>query len=380
MHVIAGRHYPPADALDETLLSAARWTCERVDAGRGLGALARKVLRHAARRLQRITPATWTALTARAQHGDSLRLARAAARTPAEIYRGHCLGALFATVHAARRHRTAASFDLEDFHDAETVEAESDPVERRIVSRLQRALLPVCNHLTAAAPLIAAEYERHYGVRPEVLLNVFPLAEGPATPVTLPPPGPERPACFYWFSQTVGPGRGIEQVIAILARMRTPAVLHLRGFVSAAYREQLLKLAAASGLARPPVFLPPAPPAEMARLAAPADFGLSTESPPPRNRDLCLTNKIFTYLLAGIPQLLFPTGAQKALAPGLENAALLCDPGDPGATAAHLDAWLADAVRSRDARRKAWELCRTRYCWDVERGKFLAAVNRLPGA
>ena len=39
-------------------------------------------------------------------------------------------------------------------------------------------------------------------------------------------------------------------------------------------------------------------------------MGLSLEESRPRNRDLCLTNKVFVYLLAGIPQLLSHTAAQ----------------------------------------------------------------------
>lgn len=374
VHVVAGRHFAPADPLDDTLLASARWTCHRVDARHGLGVFGRKLLRRVARRLYGITPKVWTGLAARAQHAESKRLAQAATRVPAALYRGHCLGALLATVQAARRHRAAASFDLEDFHDAETVEMESNPTERTIVSRLQRTYLPACNHLTAAAPLIADEYRTKYGVTAETLLNVFPLAEAPTAPVNLPRPGPDRPACFYWFSQTVGPGRGLEQVISILARMRTPSVLHLRGFVTPAYREQLQQHTVNAGRALPLVFLPPAPPAEMARLAANADFGLSTETPPPRNRDLCLTNKIFTYLLAGIPQMLSPTRAQQALAPALGHAALLADFARPETTARLLDAWLAHPA---EARRHAAELARSRYCWEVESTVLLASIQRL---
>jgi hypothetical protein len=115
----------------------------------------------------------------------------------------------------------------------------------------------------------------------------------------------------------------------------------------------------------------------MARFAASADLGLSTEETEPLNRDICLTNKIFTYLLAGIPQLLSATSGQKALAPELGAAALLDDLADPARTAQLLDDFFSDPARIAAARRTAWDLAQSRFCWDVEQEKFLASVRRL---
>jgi hypothetical protein len=112
----------------------------------------------------------------------------------------------------------------------------------------------------------------------------------------------------------------------------------------------------------------------MVRLAATADLGLSVEESSPRNRAVCLTNKIFAYLLAGIPQLLSCTPAQEALAPELGDAAILGDLRQPAAVAASLDAFFADRERVRTARGHAWHLARSRYCWEMEKGKFLSAI------
>ena len=95
-----------------------------------------------------------------------------------------------------------------------------------------------------------------------------------------------------------------------------------------------------------------------------------------RNRAICLTNKVFTYLLAGIPALLSRTPAQERLAPDLGPAALLADLEDPGALAARLDAFFADAERQRSARSFAWQLGQKRFNWDVEQRTFLDSVRR----
>jgi len=212
-----------------------------------------------------------------------------------------------------------------------------------------------------------------------VLLNVFPRQDAPAAPVQPGPITADRPARVYWFSQTVGPGRGLEAVVAILGRMSTPVELHLRGLVTPGYRTDLSRRAAAGGMARPIRFLDSGPPAEMVRLAAGADLGLSTEESRPLNRDLCLTNKIFVYLLAGIPQLLSTTTAQRALAPELGPAALLAGLGEPAPAAAVLDAFLTSPARVAEARRTAWELAQRRFNWDVEKAGLLEAVRGIIG-
>ena len=55
------------------------------------------------------------------------------------------------------------------------------------------------------------------------------------------------------------------------------------------------------------------------------------------NRDICLTNKAFTYLLAGIPVLLSRTTAQSELAVELGDATELVDIYDTKGVAAALD-------------------------------------------
>jgi hypothetical protein len=377
VHVVAGNHFPPAAALDSAILSAAQWTHTLVHSNRGPANLGRKIARQLARRLVRAASSKSLPWVARAHHGETLRLAAAAARTGAALFIGHCLAALPAAVLAARATSSRSGFDAEDFHDAETTEALSDPLEVHIRTTLSRLCLPEVRHFTAASPLIGRCYADKYGLPPPTtVLNVFPRAEAPAEPITLPPPSEARPARCYWFSQTIGPGRGLESTVAILARLRTPVELHLRGYPASGYAERLQQYATRSGLRRPLVFLPPANSSEMVRLAAAADLGLSVEESTPLNRAVCLTNKIFAYLLAGIPQLMSHTPAQAALAPELATAAVLGHLDRPDEIAARLDELLLDPARTGAARRHAWALGQSRYNWDVEKEEFLTSLAK----
>ena len=376
VHVVAARNFPAADALDAAILRRAKWQCTRVDQAGG-AAWVRKVARRVALKLVVHQQFANVAVASRANHTESLRLGIAAARTHARLFIGHCLAALPAASIAAKFSGTAYGFDAEDFHDAESDAVLGSPGQMASTQILQAHLLPGCAHLTASSPLISLKYSEKYNVHPRTVLNVFPRSQAPEAPFVPGPISAERPARIYWFSQTIGPGRGLEEAVAVLGLMRTPVELQLRGFPSPGYAQQLNGLAARAGLARPIRFLEPGEPDEMARLAASADLGLSIEERQPLNRDLCLTNKVFVYLLAGIPQLLSDTAAQSALAPELAEAAIQADLRQPEATARRLDEFFSDPVRMAAARRKAWELATSRFCWDVEKSKYLESVRSV---
>lgn len=375
VHVVSGRHFPPADILDAGILAHAKWSCTRVDYHSGARGLLRRILRKLDRRRISGSPPTWQ-LAARAHHAGFKTLSSAAAHTGAHLFFGHGGVVGLATAAAAAQARARDyGFDAEDWHEDENTDRETDSVERSIIQKILRDLLPAAAPLTCAAPLIGHAYTAAYGVQPTCILNVFPLAESPGVSDPTAPVSDQRPAVLYWFSQTIGPHRGLEPMIAVLTRMQTPAVLHLRGFVSSAYRDALRTQA--GPLADRIVFLPPAPAAEMARLAAGADLGLSLEQSTPRNRDLCLTNKIFTYLLAGLPVALTPTAAQRALLPELGPAAVPLNLSDPSGAALALDQWFTrrDSLPAQHARR----LARERFNWDFESTKLVDAIRQKLG-
>ena len=118
-------------------------------------------------------------------------------------------------------------------------------------------------------------------------------------------------------------------------------------------------------------FLAPANPDEMVALAAEADVGLSLEQRVPGNRDLCLTNKVFAYLAAGIPQLMSQTTAQEAFASEIGDAGLLIDLEDAAGAAWRIDGLLGDKERMDMGCRAARD-AQVRFGWPSEKAKLVA--------
>ncbi len=375
--VVSATYFDPVVALDRRILQSARWKHVEVATHRGLVAAWRR-LRSKSLRRSGLAPVNMNLDQAvRLLCPARSTLVQAAVATGADFFHAHCLGGLAAAAEAARHRGGAYGFDAEDDHETETDTVMNDPLERAAVATVLHAYLSRAQVLTAASPMIAGAYRERHGCEMQVVLNAFTCPSQPTAARAAGSFSPEHPAKLYWFSQTVGAGRGLEQMVDVVGRMKTPARLQLRGFVSANYRQKLAARAAAARVTLE--FLDPGAPGQMVELAAEADVGLSLEQSYPPNRDICLTNKVFVYLAAGLPQFMSATRAQSAFAGEIGSAAVVGDLSDVAACALTLDRLLGESTRLAEARSQA-KLMGDRFSWAVEKGKFLAAMQPVLSA
>lgn len=188
-------------------------------------------------------------------------------------------------------------------------------------------------------------------------------------------PGPS----LYWFSQTIGPGRGLETAVAAIAQSRLKPHLYLRGRPTPGYVEELRSLAGSQEAASRIHVLDIAAPHDMERLAASFDLGLVAETNQTMNHSICLPNKLFTFLLAGVPPLISDTPGQGTFARenGLED--LVYPIGDGEALARRLDVMVAAPARLAGLRRTCFDLGQSRYNWEIESVKLVDVVARTLG-
>ncbi len=376
VRVVACRYSSWMATHDDELMETRTWRLDRVDWGRETEPALfwwSRIRQNLFRRLARFTLRFGIAEAAAGRVVKELT-ARAAAE-PADLIIGHNLPALPAAVEAADRLGCAAGFDAEDLHSAMWLERNGSGLDDRVALFLEQRYLPRCIHLTSAAPLISREYEKRDGRPVACVLNVFPLSMQPPAPA-------ESGGCggalrLYWFSQTIGRDRGLEDVVDAMARLRGLHIeLHLRGAWQPGYEESIRGRVAAAGL--PAGCLQahaPAPPDQMAHLAAEFDVGLALEHAVSHNRDICLTNKIFTYLLAGNAVVATATQGQRDLCTRLGSSVAVFQPGDVTTLAGCLRYWHDDRAALFAARQVAWKLGRTEYNWDVEKAKWISLVE-----
>lgn len=357
-------------AADDEIAAAAPWKTIRVPRSPVEGARLRAI-RPLARTARSLGWSVPPGLAAEAYGGPAAILAHRTREVRADLYIAHYVSALPAAAAAARHHGGLLGFDAEDFHSGEGTGLPDDDFRMKMVEAVEGAILPSCVHLTAAAPMIGEAYAARYGVAlPRTVLNVFPLSMAPPAPVRRRGEGLKA----YWFSQTIGLDRGLQAFIEAMARTRVPVTLDIRGGNRWGHGDTLQALGRSLGIGDRVRLLPMAPPREMARLAAECDIGLSLETEISENRRLCLTNKIFTYLLAGMPVFMSDTPAQRRLAPDLGDAARLVSLADPSGIARMLDD-LATPSAFDAASASAWRLARERYNWEYEQAGLLDSVE-----
>lgn len=311
-----------------------------------------------------------------AAHGPVVRDLIATARNiHADLYIAHYVAALPAAALAAAHHNAAYAFDAEDFHLGDLPDAPEHRLEKQIIRSIESRYLPGAAYMTAASPLIAEAYSEAYGISsPTVILNVFPKENAPATPT---PHGSTKPGpSVYWFSQTIGPGRGLETAVVAIATAQSKPHLYLRGTPAATYDQHLLGMAMRMNAAERLHFLDPAPPDELERLGAQYDLGYVGELADTQNRKIALTNKVFSYLLSGVPTLATDIPAHRKIAPELGAGMTMFPIGDAAALAAAIDDFLLHPEHLATVRAHAWNLGQTRFNWDMEQARLIAVLGK----
>jgi glycosyltransferase involved in cell wall biosynthesis len=299
-------------------------------------------------------------------------LVQAVTAEPVDFVYGGTTGALSVVAEAADRLGVPYGLDLEDFHTGER----SALVGKLnvVAERVERLVLPRAAFLTASSPMITDAYAEKYGVRPRTIHNTFSLD------LSLPQaPDERRPWRFYWFSQTLGRWRGLEDFIAAAGRAQITGELHLRARVQEPYFTELMRFAHDAAPLLSVKIYEPAGPDAMVSLAQGYDLGLSGEEPTVLNRRLCLGNKIFTYLAAGVPVLLSATPAQKQLACELGDAAIVYEAGNIAGLADQLSFLVGDKKMRSQTQRAARAAGTRRWHWEhaLDKGALLDAIGAV---
>jgi glycosyltransferase involved in cell wall biosynthesis len=377
VHVIAANNLKNLRPLDEPILRAANWSFELVGGDSTLLDFLRRGRSRIAKKMLALTNSESLLLHEWAHHSLTELLKAATRRHQADLYIAHYVAALPAAHFAARRYHSIWGFDAEDYHLGQFEHWERAGVAARAVGKIEAAYLPQAGHFTAASDGIAEAYARDYKILPPpVILNVFPRANAPLDPTKA---GRARPGpSIYWFSQTIGINRGLECAISAIAQARSQPHLYLRGFLQSGIKEKLDEIARPVGVADRVHYLPAALGADMERLASEYDIGLVAETGYTENNRIAVANKLFSFLLAGVPVVASDTKAHRGIAE-VCNAVVLYPVDSSLALAKVFDDLLLNPEALEKARYESWEAGQHRYNWDFEQKKLIQAVSSRIG-
>ncbi len=353
------------EAYDRTLLQTAPFRKIFVDhLGRTRRtrafALRDRTLTWAARRALRWG---WQSAAALGPVGSAVRIARG---FRADLTIVHTeLGLAIGDALVRRGQKVAA--DFEDWHSRDLLPdaQRGRPLHllRAYEARLLRRAAYASTTSQAMASALAAQYA---APEPLVLRNAFPLPREQAEAGALEP-------SFFWFSQTVGPGRMLELFLAAWARTARPSRVSLLGDVTPDYRRKLLSRLPSDrrGLLS---FSDVVPPWELPAAIAKHDIGLAIEPSLPDNKHLTASNKIFQYLGAGLAILATPTAGQLEVMSAAPECGWVVDLTQTTALAARLDELIANPARRALMGRAARRAAEERFCWEREAPRLMSAV------
>lgn len=288
----------------------------------------------------------------------------------ADLYIAHNLGALAPAVWAAEKNRSKVGFDAEDFHRFETSNDENTR-DVKLKKYLEEKYIPKVDYLTAASPLIAYNYQLLFpAIKPHTILNVFPNCDKVKI-------NENQVLKVFWFSQTIGSGRGIEEVIHAIGKLNSENIeLHLLGDLRPANKIYFNKIEEAEKLTNKIKIHNPINPDDIVEFASQFDVGIASEASSPFNRDICLTNKIFTYFQAGLAVVATDTQAQRQLLSTYRDCGFIYK-AQSGQLADILKKYATDKTLLANHKKRSLELGIGEFNWKKEGEKFLAIVTNL---
>ncbi|GAB2983614.1 glycosyltransferase family 4 protein [Mucilaginibacter puniceus] len=288
----------------------------------------------------------------------------------ADLYIGHNLGALPAAVIAAKKHKAKCGFDAEDFHRQE-VSDDVNSLHYKLTKYIEDKYLIQTDYITASSPLITSEYKLLYpNTNIATILNVFPKS----TDVDVKSTNKKGPVKLIWFSQTVGKKRGIENIIKALQLLNKSFELHLLGNASDTIKTEFVDLA--QNTAKSLFFHPPIAPDKLVEFISQFDIGLACETGFSLNNTMALSNKIFTYLQAGLAILSSDIPSQKQLVEQNPGIGSVYENNNIDSLISILSEYEANREMLIHKRQAALKLGQEKYNWENESRVFLNIVNK----
>ncbi len=362
--------------LDEELLSTKKWKAIRV----GGNPVDQKFSYWKSRLINIIAKKTIKTfglnhiLADKALSRASVSLIRKAKQIDADLYIAHNLAALPAAVKAAKKNNAKAGFDAEDLHRYETDE-NANSIQVRLKVFTEKKYFPLVNYITSSSPEITKKYQELFpSLKFTTILNVFPRHHFFVDPILK----DYSSLKLFWFSQHVGLNRGLQAVIEAMRIIEGEKIeLHILGFLNPEIKKTLEQLISNLGFTTEPVirFYPPIPSNEIPDFASNFHIGLATEPSFSINNDIALSNKIFTYIQAGLAIVASDTTAQHHFIECYPELGRNYQKQTPTSLAKVLKEYIEHKDFLIESQERAVTYAKEVLNWETEKQKFLSIIS-----
>ena len=298
---------------------------------------------------------------------------RKAREAPTGVYHAHDLNTLPVAWWVRARFGGKLVYDS---HEIYTETSNLRSLEKRAARSVERHLIGRADAVITISDSAAGELSQRYGIaRPTVVKNCPRLQRSDAcVPGFRNVLGLSENDRLALYQGGFSENRGLHNLVAAMDRLPSNHKLVMMGWGEV---EQRIRAEAADlGLLDDRLFiLPPVPQNDLVHWTATADVGVIPYRNTSLNNYLCLPNKLFEYMAAGLPVV-------ASAFPELTNVIRACDigmtfdPEDPDSIAEAMGAILGnDEVRLRLSR-NALEAANT-YSWENEEKRLLRVYSEV---
>jgi glycosyltransferase involved in cell wall biosynthesis len=235
-------------------------------------------------------------------------------QTKADIYHGHEVSGLLPCAIAAFLRRKPVIFDAHEMPLFERPLSElgrSRRLLRSLLAVLLAFIVPRCAGVITVSPPIVEELRNRYHLADVTLIRNLPeyrtVTKSDRLRQYLGLKPEVRIALYQGYLQ---PNRGLDRLVRAAAFLEPDTMIVMMGKNRKTTQAQLEALIASEGVADRVKIIPPVAYAELLDWTASADIGLNVASPDySLNVRYFLPNKLFEYLMAGVPVLTSPLEA-----------------------------------------------------------------------
>jgi glycosyltransferase involved in cell wall biosynthesis len=244
----------------------------------------------------------------------------------------------------------------------------------RLLSFLERDLLSSGAYASCPSRAMSEALSAEYGGKaPTVIYNAFPWSDRKLIDGERIDRRDSQIPSIHWVSQTLGPGRGLEDILAALTHVKTDFELHFRSRLATEMERWVLGLVPEQWRRRI-FFHPLVSNNELLSRIAEHDIGFAGEMKHCRSRDLTVTNKILHYLLGGLAVVASDTIGQREVAAQAPGAIELYPSANPRALAEVLDGFVSSPERLRRAKAAALRAAERTFCWERQEVTLVSKV------
>jgi len=353
VHVLYAYGAPWADEADVPILASANWSFE-VIGGHPIKARFAYFISRLERKFYEVL-----GNTERATCRSLNQYVRKAENWNPEVVIGHNPGALAPAIEIGKQLHIPVLFDAEDYHRGESYWVRVKQEHK--MTEIEDRYMPQLTAMTTAAPLISDTYRSLYpNLDVTTVNNAFSKRNQPAAPQST-----TGPLKVVWFSQVVGLDRGLQEFIAGMNLVKDiPLELNILGLSTTEKNEMLTSMVESPE--HRIAFHSPRSEAELFSFLGSHEIGLALEIPFAHNREICRTNKLYTYPLAGCYMFASRTQSQEQFISEYPVTGQLIDLDEPRS--------IGTAIREADSNRKellrkreqTWQLAIDDLNWETE--------------